>query len=106
MMDNPTIQHEFFEQDQVFQKSLSKAYLSWLLGGAFGFHRFYLERYITGATLLAVTLSAICLALMGAGYLMFYVTFCWCMIDAILIPVIILSSYVASEPLRARIFSR
>jgi len=69
-------------------KSLLLAYLLWLVLGLFGAHRFYLGRYLSGALLLALSLSCAAFTLSSVGTLVFtfIVPLLWLAVDAVLMP--------------------
>ncbi len=68
------------------KKSILAAYLIWFFLGAFGIHRMYLGRWISGILLLLLTLVGGALSWILIGYLPLAVAGLWWLLDAILIP--------------------
>jgi TM2 domain-containing membrane protein YozV len=68
------------------RKSVIAAYLIWFFLGAFGIHRMYLGRWITGIILLVLTLAGGGLSFILVGYLPLAVVGLWWLLDALLIP--------------------
>jgi len=89
MNDDSTTRMMRFEANK---KSVIVAYLIWFFLGAFGIHRMYLGRWISGLILLALTAVGGALSVVLVGYLPLAVAGLWWLLDAILIPGMVNSS--------------
>ncbi len=83
MNDDSTTRLMRFEANR---KSVIAAYLIWFFLGAFGIHRMYLGRWISGIILLALTLAGGGLSVILVGYLPLAIAGLWWLLDALLIP--------------------
>ena len=66
-------------------KSLVLAYVLWFFLGAFGIHRFYLGKTVTGVVMLLLTLVGLATSVLGIGLIFLFIVAIWWILDALLI---------------------
>lgn len=66
-------------------KSLVLAYVLWFFLGAFGIHRFYLGKTVSGIIMLMLTLVGVATSMLGIGLIFLFIVAVWWMLDALLI---------------------
>lgn len=75
---------------QAQKKSTGAAYLLWLFLGGFGAHRFYLGQTGTGAAQLILFIFGWATLIIGVGLFLLIAVALWLLVDAFLIPGLIL----------------
>lgn len=68
------------------QHSTLAAYVLWFFLGAFGVHRFYLGRTMSGVCMLLLTLMSIVTMFILIGFVGYAILCVWWLVDALLIP--------------------
>jgi len=90
---NPAAQSQNVTKDElkavmnmsIGSKSLVLAYVLWFFLGAFGIHRFYLGKTVTGVIMLLLTLVGVATSVLGIGFIFLLIVAIWWVLDALLI---------------------
>ena len=67
-------------------KSMLVAYALWFLFAGFGFHRMYVGKIASGATMFALLVISFLLFWLGLGFITLGIIAIWELVDAFLIP--------------------